>query len=147
MYYIVHCTYVWPLWRCTFHWMPTLNKRLAETRWLDAMFMVDGDFNKGNMRKVLLRHVQHVHCRETAWPRSHLTSMWSFTWHPLLLQPPYRQKLKGDRSVRWTIQHWSEQTQLYRNVSTLWTGVCIYTWLFKHTHWCGDCHIGKCSVQ
>ncbi|KAI3370378.1 hypothetical protein L3Q82_024466, partial [Scortum barcoo] len=57
----------------------------TETSRPEAAFIVAGDFNSANLRKVLPRYHQHISC-------------------------PYAQKLKRDGPVTRTIQQWSDQS-------------------------------------
>ncbi len=95
-------------------------------------------FNNGNLRKVLPRYHQHISClTHGVNTLDHVHTPFQ-DGYKALPQPPfgksdhvsvlflrsYRQKLKQDRSVTWTNQRWSDQSD-----STL----CHY---FSATQWC-----------
>ncbi|KAI3362037.1 hypothetical protein L3Q82_012372, partial [Scortum barcoo] len=73
----------------------------TETSRPEAAFIVAGDFNSANLRKVLPRYHQHISCPTPVGKSDHAS---------VLLLPSYRQKLKRDGPVTRTIQQWSDQS-------------------------------------
>ena len=105
------------------HW--TLCK--LETIYLEAAFIVAGDFNKANLRTMLPKFYQHIDCSTRAgktldhcysnfhdaykaFPRPHFDKS---DHDSILLLPSYRQKLKKEVPVLRTIQRWSDQKGMH----------------------------------
>ncbi|KAI3353887.1 hypothetical protein L3Q82_005089 [Scortum barcoo] len=90
----------------------------------EAAFIVAGDFNSANLRKVLPRYHQHISCPTRGENTlDHVYTPYADTYKALprspfgksdhaslLLLPSYRQKLKRDGPVTRTIQQWSDQS-------------------------------------
>ncbi|KAI3364119.1 hypothetical protein L3Q82_010794 [Scortum barcoo] len=106
--------------------MPALLSSTTETSRPEAAFafIVAGDFNSTNLRKVLPRYHQHISCPTRGENTlDHVYTPYADTYKALprspfgksdhasvLLLPSYRQKLKRDGPVTRTIQQWSDQS-------------------------------------
>lgn len=85
----------------------------------EAAFIVAGDFNKANIKKVLPKFHQHVNF-PTHGENDHVYTPFTQA-HPgpafgkldvslVLLLPPYRQKLKREQPMMRPVQRWTNQS-------------------------------------
>jgi hypothetical protein len=117
------------------HW--TLCK--LETTYPDTTFIVARDFNKANLRKTLPTFYQHIDCSTRSEKTlDHCYSTFRNAYkafpHPpfgksdhdsILVLPSYRQKLKLEVPVLWTIQCWSDQSEsMVQDCFDHGTGIC-----------------------
>ena len=93
-----------------------------ETSQPEAAFIVAGDFNKANLRKVLPKYHQHVKfptCGANIMDRVYTPFGHAYNAHPCpafgksdhtsVLLPTYKQRLKRKQPMTRTIQHWTDQ--------------------------------------
>jgi len=96
-----------------------------ETKFPEALFIVAGDFNQDNLRKVLPKFHQHVsvptsgpnfldHCYTTiknadrSIPRP---NFWKSDHRAVFLLPAYKQKLKQENPTPIATLHWSKEVE------------------------------------
>ncbi len=95
-----------------------------ETVHPDAVFIITGDFNKADLRRIAPKFLQHISCNTRGeWTLDHCYSPFRNAYkslpHPplgksdhssVLLLPAYRQKLKRETPALRMIQLWSDQS-------------------------------------
>jgi len=130
----------------------------TETSRPDAAFVVAGDFNTANMKKVLPKYYQHIsgptrggnildHVYSPfrngykALPRPPFGKSDHIS---LLLLPAYKQKLKRDRPVTRTVAR--SQMQHCRIALHLRIGVCLRTIISTHTRTLSSATLGNASM-
>ncbi|KAL3048831.1 hypothetical protein OYC64_008335 [Pagothenia borchgrevinki] len=131
----------------------------TETSRPDAAFVVAGDFNTANMKKVLPKYYQHISCPTRGGNiLNHVYSPFRHGYKALprppfgksdhillLLLPAYKQKLKRDRPVTRTVQRWSKESDSALQDCFASTDWSVFEDNNINTH--TDtviCYIGKC---
>ena len=131
----------------------------TETSRPEAAFIVAGDFNSANMKKVLPKYYQHVSCPTRGGNTlDHVYSPFRNGYKALprppfgksdhvslLLLPVYRQRLKRDRPVTRTVQRWTEQSDSALQHCFSTTEWCVFEEEDINTHTDAViCYISKC---